>query len=74
MQCNCNSFIQLINFHGLFRNDLRCQKTGTCRILVPLRYHHIFQVKNNQVFDEKIINKRLIIDALSNNLIIPCLQ
>ena len=38
MQCNYNSFIQIINFHGLFRNDLRCRKTGACRILVPLRY------------------------------------
>ena len=38
MQCNYNSFIQIINFHGLFRNDRRCRKTGACRILVPLRY------------------------------------
>ena len=41
-----NSFLQLINFHGFFRNALRCQKTGACRILVPLRYnmilHHNF--------------------------------
>ena len=29
----------MINFHGLFRNALRCRKTGACRILVPLRYH-----------------------------------
>ena len=26
MQCNYNSFIQILNFHGLFRNALRCQK------------------------------------------------
>ena len=39
MQCNYNSYIQIINFHGLFRNALRCRKTGACRILVPLRYH-----------------------------------
>ena len=38
MQCNYNSFIQIINFHGLFRNPLRCRKTGASRILVPLRY------------------------------------
>ena len=38
MQCNYNTFIQIINFHGLFRNALRCRKTGACRILVPLRY------------------------------------
>ena len=38
MQCNYNSFIQIINFHGPFRNALRCRKTGACRILVPLRY------------------------------------
>ena len=38
MQCNYNSFIQIINFHGLFRNALRCRNTGACRILVPLRY------------------------------------
>ena len=38
MQCNYNSFIQIINFHGLFRNALRCRKTGACRILVPLGY------------------------------------
>ena len=37
MQCNYNSFIQIINFHGLFRNALRCQN-GACRILMPLRY------------------------------------
>ena len=36
MQCNYNSFIQIINFHGLFRNALRCRKNGACRILVPL--------------------------------------
>ena len=33
MQCNYNSFIQIINFHGFFRNALRCQNTGACRIL-----------------------------------------
>ena len=38
MQCNYNSFIQIINFHGLFRNAPRCRKTGACRILVLLRY------------------------------------
>ena len=38
MQCNYNSFIQIINFHGIFRNALRCRNTGACRILVPLRY------------------------------------
>ena len=38
MQCNYNSFIQIINFHGLFRNALRCEKTGACRKLMPLRY------------------------------------
>ena len=38
MQCYYNSFIKVINFHGLFRNALRCRKTGACRILVPLRY------------------------------------
>ena len=34
MQCTCNynSFIQIINFHGLFRNALRCRK------LVPAEY------------------------------------
>ena len=37
MQCNYNSFIQIINFHGHFRNASRCRKTGACRILVPLR-------------------------------------
>ena len=39
MQCNYNSFIKIINFHGFFRNALRCRKTGACRILVPLRYN-----------------------------------
>ena len=38
MQCNYNSFIQIINFHGLSRNALRCRKTGACPILVPLWY------------------------------------
>ena len=41
MQCNYNSFIQIINFHGLFRNAPRCRKTGSCRILVPLRYFNL---------------------------------
>ena len=40
MQCNYNSFIQIINLHGLFSNALRCRKTGACWILVPLRYIH----------------------------------
>ena len=31
--------MQIINFHGLFRNALRCRNTGACRILVPLRYY-----------------------------------
>ena len=35
IKCNYNSFIQIINFHGLFRNALRCRKTGACRILCP---------------------------------------
>ena len=39
MQCNYNSFIQIINFHGLFRNALRCRKTGACWILVPHGIH-----------------------------------
>ena len=43
MQCNYNSFIQIINFHGLFHNALRWQKTGACRILVPLRYFNLLQ-------------------------------
>ena len=34
----------MINFHGLFRNDLRCRKTGACRILVPLRYTYMYIV------------------------------
>ena len=38
MHCNYNSFIQIINVHGLLRNAPRCRKTGACRILVPLRY------------------------------------
>ena len=41
MQCNYNSFIQIINFHGLFRNALSCRKTGACRILVPLQYFYL---------------------------------
>ena len=43
MQCTYNPFIQIINFHGLFRNALRCRKTGVCRILVPLRYFRLTQ-------------------------------
>ena len=46
MQCNYNSFIQIINFHGLFCNALRCRKTGACQILVPLRYQHLFASLN----------------------------
>ena len=45
MQCNYNSFIQIINFHGLFHNALRCpppqKKNGACRILVPLQYQSL---------------------------------
>ena len=44
MQCNYNSFIQIINFHGLFRNAPRCRKTGACRILVPFRYLQFYSV------------------------------
>ena len=52
MQCNYNSFIQIINFHGLFRNALRCQKTGACRILVPLRYFRSFlYVASSSIID-----------------------
>ena len=42
MQCNYNSFIQIINFHWLFRNAPRCRKTGACRILMSLRYMYLF--------------------------------
>ena len=51
MQCNYNSYIQIINFRGLFRNALRCRETGACRILVPLWY-----LKPNwlRVIDSKI--------------------
>ena len=40
MQCNYNSFIQIINFHGFFRNALRCRKnwclsnTGALMVLL----------------------------------------
>ena len=44
MQCNSNSFIQKINFHGLFRNALWCRKTAACRILVPFRYMILFSL------------------------------
>ena len=40
MQCNYNSFIQILNFHVFFRNALRCRRTGACRIPVLLRYFH----------------------------------
>ena len=39
MQCKYNSLIQIINFHGLFRNAPRCRKSGACPILVFLRYN-----------------------------------
>ena len=52
MQCNYNSFIQIINFHGLFRNALRCRKTGACRILVPLRYAEMIS------FSERLVPLR----------------
>ena len=48
MQCNYNSFIQIINFHGLFHNALRCRKTGACQILVPLRYLPLLHVSQPQ--------------------------
>ena len=71
MQCNYNSFIQIINFCELFRNALRCRKTGACRILVPLRYIHVitqicniiihwFQVVINAAYPLKFqLGKRL---------------
>ena len=31
MECNYNSFIIIMNFYGLFRNALRCRKSGACR-------------------------------------------
>ena len=48
MQCNNNSHIQIIKFHELFRNALRCRKTGACRILVPLRYPVFCDTENKQ--------------------------
>ena len=36
IQCNYNH--SSISFHVLFRNAVRCRKTGACRILVSLRY------------------------------------
>ena len=54
MQCNYNSVIQIINFDGLFRNALKCQKTGACRILVPLRYR-----KNTSIWHFEQCNQQL---------------
>ena len=36
MQFNYNSFIQIINFYGLFRNALSCRKTGALMVLTVL--------------------------------------
>ena len=52
-----SSFIQIINFHGLFRNALRCQKTGACWILVPLRYS--WDIQQNLIFHLKAISWQL---------------
>ena len=54
MQCNYNSFIEIINFHGLFRNALRCRKSGACRILVPLRYVYIGGLLDTNVCRERL--------------------
>ena len=35
MQCDYNSFIQIINFHGLFHNAPRCRKTGAAEYWCP---------------------------------------
>ena len=61
MQCNYNSFILIINFHGLFRNALRCRKTGACRILVPLQYNAFVLVWNRafKALPSSIISKPL---------------
>ena len=44
MQCNSNSLIQIIHFHGLFRNAPQCRKTGACRILVPFGTRQVYEV------------------------------
>ena len=51
MQCNYNSFILIINFHGLFRNARRCRKSGACQILVPLRYIDTLYIWMNYMFN-----------------------
>ena len=56
MQCNYNSLIQIINFHGIFRNALRCRKTGACRIMVFLRYAFVFITQIHKLFYCKINN------------------
>ena len=64
MQCNYNSFIQIINFHGFFSNAPRCRKTGTCRILVPLRYSCIplkANVRDEQVCSAKTSGTMLMV-------------
>ena len=65
MQCNYNSFIQIINFHGLFRNALRCRKTGACRILVPLRYT---MNKNTFITTTKDLHKFLLVPKMMHSL------
>ena len=57
MQCNYNSFIQIINFHRLFRNARRCRKTGACRILVPLQYTCVdkYQVNEHPLWASKTL-------------------
>ena len=64
MQYNYNSFIQIINFHGLFRNCSEVPKTGACRILVPLRYMYMFSCQNTileiaELFDNSSTLKSL---------------
>ena len=74
MQCNYNSFIQLINFHGFFRNALRCWKTGACWILVPLRYT-IFKMTSGQEVDYPcpIYDHNLFLShCIHTTLVIPC--
>ena len=68
MQCIYNSFIQIIHFHGLFCNALRCRK------LVPVEYWcsygtvHVHEDKTyNKKFSFQIIAKHAVSHEMQIN-------
>ena len=58
MQCNYNSFIQIINFHGLFPNALRCRKLVPAECWCPygtIFLEHQLHVCKVQIYFDVIL-------------------